>query len=229
MKRSVAVPIAVAVWNVAGLSGWAPCAAAPTAESALHVTRSSLTPNRGLIRAFAAFQAGDPATAEIEYARVLRSEPSNPEALHGAATVALRNNEREHAGEFYRRALAANPRDAVAVAGLIGLRSQADAAAAESRLKSMIAEQPDEPSLHFALGNVYASSARWREAQQSFFSAYTADPDQPDYLFNLAVSLDHLHQGKLARDFYERAAAAAARHPAAFSPARVAERLRDLP
>jgi uncharacterized protein HemY len=92
----------------------------------------------------------------------------------------------------------------------------------------MIAEQPDEPALHFALANVYAASARWREAQQSFFSAYIGDPEQPDYLFNLAVSLDHLHQGKLAREFYEKAAAAAARRPAAFSPARIAERLREL-
>lgn len=229
MKLSVALPIAVAAWSAAGLSGWVFCSAAPTTEPALHITRSALMPNRGLTRAFAAFQAGDLATAAIEYSRVLRAEPSNPEALHGAALVALRNNERERAGDFHQRALAANPRDAIALAGLIGLRGQADAAAAESRLKSMIAEQPDEPSLHFALGNVYASSARWSEAQQSFFSAYAADPDQPDYLFNLAVSLDHLHQGKLARDFYEKAAAAAARHPAAFSPARIAERLQELP
>lgn len=225
MNRFVAVPLILAIWSVAEPGGGA---AAQAAEPKLHITRSSLTPNRALIRAFAAFQAGDLATAELEYERMLRSEPSNPDALHGAAAVALRKNERERAGEFHRRALAANPRDAVALAGLTGLRGQADAAAAESRLKSMIAEQPDEPALHFALANVYAASARWREAQQSFFSAYIGDPEQPDYLFNLAVSLDHLHQGKLAREFYEKAAAAAARRPAAFSPARIAERLREL-
>ena len=198
------------------------------AEPSLRISKSRLKLNPAVIRGYAAFVAGDLAAAEREYAQALKSEPGNPDALHGAAAVALRKSERERAEEFFRAAIAANPQDAIANAGLAGLTGSADPIVAESRLKSLIAGQPDQPSLHFALGNVYAASGRWRDAQQAYFSAHVGNPDQPDYLFNLAVSLDHLHQTKLARGFYEKALSATGRHPAGFDPSQAAARLRQL-
>jgi Tfp pilus assembly protein PilF len=35
--------------------------------------------------------------------------------------------------------------------------------------------------------------------------AYARDPDNADYLFNVAVSLDHLRQNKLAAQYYRMA------------------------
>lgn len=203
-------------------------AAAEGTEPLVRVTKSQLKLNPAVERAYMAFQAGDLAAAEREYALALKSEPNNSEALNGAAAVALRKNERGRAEIFYRRAVAANPRDAAAQAGLAGLRGAGDPIATESRLKELIALQPDEPSLLFALGVAHAASNRWRDAQQAFFGAYAGDPDRPDYLFNLAVSLDHLHQVRLARQFYEKALSAAARHPAAFDVQQAAARLREL-
>jgi Tfp pilus assembly protein PilF len=185
--------------------------------------------NPVVVRAFSAYRAGDLTAAEREYAQALKTEPGNADALHGAASVALRKDERERAEHFYRRALIADPRDPVAQAGLAGLRGQAAPAATESRLKSLLADEPDHPDLHFALGNIYAATQRWSDAQQAFFSAYVGDPAQPDYLFNLAISLDHLHQTQLARSYYEKALAASRDHPAAFDPARINARLLELP
>jgi Tfp pilus assembly protein PilF len=185
--------------------------------------------NPAVARGFAAYCGGDLATAEHEYAQALKTEPNNADALHGAAAVALRKDDRERAEFFYRKALGADPRDAVAQAALAGLRGQANPAATESRLKSLLAEQPEHPSLHFALGNIYATAERWSDAQQAFFNACAGDPGQPDYLFNLAVSLDHLRQDRLARTYYEKALAAARQHPAAFDPARATARLQELP
>lgn len=202
--------------------------AAPPQEPALRIAKSAEKANPALARAFQAFKSGDAATAEIEYAKALKSDPGNPDALHGAAAVALFKKERERADALYRRALAANPRDAVAVAGVAGLNGYMDSAGAESRLKSLISVQPDEPGLYFALGNIYASTGRWRDAQQAYFSAHVAAPEQPDYLFNLAVSLDHLRQAQPARAYYEKALSAASRLPAAFDPAQAAARLNLL-
>ena len=56
--------------------------------------------------------------------------------------------------------------------------------------------------LHFTLGNQLAQQGRWAEAQQEYFKAFAADPDNADFAFNLAVSLDHLRQPKLALDYY---------------------------
>ena len=75
----------------------------------------------------------------------------------------------------------------------------------------MIAAQPEASFLHFTLGNQYAQQGRWAEAQQAYFRAYAGDPENPDFAYNLAVSLDQLHQTKLALEYYRRALALAAK------------------
>jgi predicted Zn-dependent protease len=99
---------------------------------------------------------------------------------------------------------------------------------AESRLKGLIGQQPDAHFAHFALGNVYAAQERWPEAQQAYFRAYAGDSGNPDYQFNLAVSLEHLRQPALALRYYQGAMRAAESRPAAFEPAEAAERIRQL-
>jgi MSHA biogenesis protein MshL len=129
----------------------------------------------------------------------------------------------------YLRALEADPKDARAYAALTLLRPAADMQQDESRLKILLAEQPDSPDLHFALGNLYTRGARWAEAQQAFFRAHAVERGNPDYLFNLAVSLDQLHQPRLAAQYYRQALAAAVRQPAGFDSARIEARLQMLP
>jgi tetratricopeptide (TPR) repeat protein len=49
------------------------------------------------------------------------------------------------------------------------------------------------------------ATARWNDAQQAYFRAYSAEPDNPDILYNLAISLEHLRQNKLAAQYYAQA------------------------
>jgi len=140
----------------------------------------------------------------------------------------VREGKPEQAVFLYRRVLEVDPRDAVANAGLLSIAMPADTRQGESQLKGLLAEQPDSPHLNFALGNLFMGGSRWAEAQQSFFKAHVADPANPDYLYNLAVSLDHLHQASLSAQYYARALDAARSQPAAFDPAQVEERLRTL-
>ena len=82
--------------------------------------------------------------------------------------------------------------------------------------------------LQFTLGNQYAQQGRWAEAQQAYFRAFTADPDNPDFAYNLAVSLDHLRQPKLALEYYRRALALAEKRGASFNPSFARNRAQEL-
>jgi tetratricopeptide (TPR) repeat protein len=69
----------------------------------------------------------------------------------------------------------------------------------------MLAADPGAHVLQFTLGNQLAQQGRWAEAQQAFFKAFAANPDNADFAYNLAVSLDHLRQPRLALEYYQRA------------------------
>ncbi|MDK9724888.1 MAG: tetratricopeptide repeat protein [Sterolibacteriaceae bacterium MAG5] len=203
-------------------------AAPPNTADPIRITRSRAVVNPVLQRAFDALEAGETEAARMDYAAVLKTEPRNPDALHGMAAIALRQGRHDLAEDFYQRAVEADPKNAIAQAGLVGLRGQGDPAASESRLKNLIAAQPDQAFLQFALGNLHAAAGRWNEAQQAFFKAHTGDPDQPDYLFNLAVSLDHLRHPQLAARYYGQALAAAGTRAAGFDRTQAGVRLHEL-
>ncbi|TMH39690.1 MAG: tetratricopeptide repeat protein [Betaproteobacteria bacterium] len=179
-------------------------------------------------QAYQAFQRNDLAAARDGYQRALAREPTNRDALLGLAAIDVRSGQLNSAEARYLRLLEIDPRDSHAVASLISLRGQLDPVASESRLKSFIASQPEAALLHFSLGNQYAQQSRWSEAQAAYFKAHSVDPENADYAFNLAVSLDRLHQGKLALEFYQRALALADRRAASFDPARARLRVQEL-
>lgn len=206
----------------------APFRPAPEPANPIRLTSRRLTIPAGIERGYQAFNAGDLNAARQEYEAVIRGEPKNTDALNGLASISLREGNSEAAEEYFLRVLEADPMDASAQAGLIGLRGPADPIQTESRLKFLLANQPDSSSLHFTLGNLYARQGRWNEAQQAYFSAYAADSENPDYLFNLAISLEQVRQPKLALQYYQSALAASASRPAAFDKKMAGDRVRDL-
>jgi Tfp pilus assembly protein PilF len=205
-------------------------AAAPQAEPDSPIRMSSSRPkqNPTLNRAYEALQADKLTDAKRDYEQVLRSDIKNTDALLGLAIIAARQGQVDNATELYLRVLEADPKDVNAKAGLINLKGQSDPALSESRLKTLLASQPESSALHFALGNLYASQIRWSDAQQAYFRAHTAEPENADYLFNLAVSLDHLRQNKLAAQYYSSALTAAETRSAAFDRNQVKIRLLEL-
>lgn len=208
----------------------APRAAAPAAEpdSPVRLTRSPQRINATLAQAYEQLQAGQVETAERSYQQVLKSEPNNSDALLGLAAIALQQGQNGRAETLYLKALEADPKDANALAGLVNLRGQSDPLTAESRIKGLLAAQPDSPTLNFALGNLYAGQARWPEAQQSYFRAHTADAGNPDYLFNLAAALDNMHLPKVALPYYQEALTAASNRRSGFDVNLVKRRILEL-
>jgi tetratricopeptide (TPR) repeat protein len=178
---------------------------------------------------YAAYLAGDLAKARAEYDQALRDDPANRDALLGAAAVAVRSGRFEAAEAAYLRLLQSDPRDAHAQAGLMALRSaRIDPVSGESRVKTMLAADPAAHVLNFTLGNQLAQQGRWAEAQQQYFKAFAGDPDNPDFAYNLAVSLDHLRQHRLALEYYQRALSLAEKRGASFSVEDARNRARKL-
>jgi tetratricopeptide (TPR) repeat protein len=126
---------------------------------------------------------------------------------------------------LYREILERDPRNASAQAALLDLLGSSDSQAAESRLKTLISREPS-PHLYQTLGNLYADQQRWADAQAAYFEAYRGAPENADYAYNLAVSLDQLRQYAAALGYYERALAAGGVHR--FDRAAAEERVRVL-
>jgi tetratricopeptide (TPR) repeat protein len=186
------------------------------------------TINPMLAEAYAALQAGRFEAAEALYTRLVEGAPRDIDALLGLAAIALRDGRSDDAVRRYLEILEIDPRNAFAQSGLIGLRGGADPLAAETRLKHLIAREPSD-FLYFTLGNLYADQSLWAQAQQAYFQAYHLESGNPDYAYNLAVSLEHLAQPNLALGFYRRAEElAVSRGHANFDPVRVRERIATL-
>jgi tetratricopeptide (TPR) repeat protein len=219
----------VALSEVLGQDGGSGAGVLPMAPSMqISRRRGPLRTHADLMQAFDAFQRGDDGSAMSAYQRILTREPRNRDALLGAAAVYMRGQAYERAAGQYMEVLRSYPRDPVAQAALISMQDDIDPVAAQSRLKLLLVASPQDPNLHFSLGNLYAGQGRWPEAQQAFFQAYRLDGENPDYAFNLAVSLDRLAQRAAAREYYARAGVLAATHPAAFDPAQARARLAAL-
>ncbi|MGZ5801430.1 MAG: tetratricopeptide repeat protein, partial [Burkholderiaceae bacterium] len=183
--------------------------------------------NPVLSKAYQFFMSGDLAAAQQQYQTVLQHEPNNHDALLGMAAIAISRKQDTQAGSFYLKLLELDPSDPDAIAGLTGLQG-GDASEVESRLKKALAQNPQSGALMFTLGNLYAQQSRWSDAQQSYFRAYGAAPNNPDYAFNLAISLDRLDQKKLALEFYQRALALAQNKQGNFKNVSIQDRINQL-
>ncbi len=179
-----------------------------------------------LLGAYQAYQRGDYVTAEQGYRQVLAKDAHNRDALLGLAAIAQQQGQDETAQLYYRQLLALDPRDPAAQTAMMAYSP--NEGNTESRLKMLLAEQPRSAALHFALGNFYAGQSGWGDAQQHYFNAVTLEPANAQFAFNLAVSLDHLGQRKLAAQYYQQALQLDVSGHSGFDHAQAQQRLNDL-
>lgn len=163
-----------------------------------------------LTQAYAAYQRGALAEAQRLYTQAADHRRS-VDALLGLAAIAGAQNRDADAQRLYREVLELDPRNAAAQGALLDLQGNTDDPASESRLKMLIERSPS-PQLYQTLGNLYAGQGRWNDAQAAYFEAYRGAPGNADYAFNLAVSLDQLHQYPSALAYYEKALAGNGAH-----------------
>ena len=233
-------PVAEAESHPVGLPAMAPPArlsphptpalsTAPT-DSGIHISKSPSAPAQDgetITRAYAAFLAGQLVRARTLYTQALSDTPDRLDAQLGLAAIALSEGVLPEARRRYQAVLSRDPRNAAALAALFILDGGAGAPDAESRLRQLLAVDPEDPQSHFTLGSYYAQQRRWADAQTAFFAAVRRAPDNADYAFNLAVSLDRLGQGEAALTWYRRAVVLRA-HGGTFAPAVAITRVAQL-
>ena len=202
----------------------------PAATAPVTLNRTVDVPKvpRDVASGYEALQSGNLDAARKSYAAAIAADSANVDAHLGLATVHARMGNRVGASQHYRRAAELDAQNPTALAGLASLADYSRPEALETQLQAEITRYPQSSALHFALGNLYASQARWREAQGSFFEAHRLDPGNGDIQFNLAVSLDHLGQRRLAGEFYARAIDAARNQSTQYDPAAIARRIAEM-
>jgi tetratricopeptide (TPR) repeat protein len=247
---STPAPITIAPENKSAADATAPTASdsadrtRQAKKSARRITRPSSQPTGRISiqpkqaesldplinNAYLAYRGGKLNEARQMYLEVHAKDARNTDALLGLAAIAQLQGEDRLAAQHYLRVLALEPRNAVAHAGMSALSTDANS---ESRLKSLLSEQRDSAALHFALGNIYAGQSRWGEAQSAYFNAYTLDSNNAELAYNLAVSLDHLGQNKLAVQFYQRTlqldlASGDHQHSSTLDHPKISQRMKEL-
>ena len=178
--------------------------------------------------AYAAYTSGDSQEAARLYREVLKQDPTQRDAWLGLAVIAHNSNQREAAMDGYKRVLRLEPQNATALAGLTSLNNNADEPRQESRLRELLARSPQEADLNHSLALVLSGERRWSEAQQLFFKAHTLAPQEPQFAYNLAVTLDQLRKSTLAAQYYETALSLAQGKAASFDEVRARTRLATL-
>ncbi len=180
-----------------------------------------------LMSAYQAYQNGDLATAWQRYREVLSRDAKNRDALLGMAAIAQQQGQDEVAIQYYQQVLVLDPRDPLAHAGMSSF-STSDSSVRESRLKLSLAHTPQSAALHFALGKLYTEQSRWGDAQQAYFNAFKIEPANAQFAFNLATSLDHLGQRKIAAQYYRQALQLDNKGNAGFDRTQTEQRLNQL-
>nr|MDP2192280.1 tetratricopeptide repeat protein [Rhodoferax sp.] len=206
----------------------AAAAAVAASSQSLSVVASAAKPASLMESAYAAYQAGKPGEATQLYREVLKADPAQRDAWLGLAVIAHASNQRESAMDAYKQVLRLEPQNATALAGASSLSSPAGEPRQESRLRELLARSPQEADLNHALGLVLSGEQRWSEAQPLFFKAHALAPEDPQFAYNLAVTLDHLRKSSLAVQYYETALRLAQGKAAAFDESSARSRLAAL-
>ena len=234
-KRHTVKHAPAPVTSALATSAAAPAASAPQAIAAdaaqairIEHGKENAAIDPALIAGYQAYRNGDFVTARKYYGDALHKDPKSRDALLGLAAIALQQSQDDIAAHHYRQLLALDPRDPIAQAGMATLFGATDMAGTESRLKRLLIQSPQSAALNFALGNHYADQSRWSEAQHAYFNAVSLDQADGRFAFNLAVSLDHLGQRKLAAQYYRSALQLSPSGNTGFDRAQAQQRANDL-
>lgn len=156
-----------------------------------------------VMAAYDAYRQRDFSLAEKHYMEALEIEPNHRDGLAGVAAVYLRTNRTERAVAAYEKLLAIDPRNTVAAATILAIRSDEADWEIESELKLLLQRFPDSHHLHNALGSVYVEHEKWPDAKHEFLSAHMLEPENADYSYNAAVCLDRMGQQAAAQNYYK--------------------------
>lgn len=198
-------------------------------EAQLQITQRRLTAavDPEVMQGYRALQTNKFAQAREAYSQVLARSPTQRDALLGIAYAHHALGDVAQAIATLRRLIELYPRDSDATSALY-LIGGGDPQIEESKIKQLL-ERSERPALlHYALGVLYFEQNRFGESERSFDRALALNPEQADYAYNLALSLDRLGRRREAAKNYVLALNLIHQSNAAFNPSIARARLRLL-
>ncbi|BBP44076.1 tetratricopeptide repeat protein [Thiosulfativibrio zosterae] len=176
--------------------------------------------------AYEAYLNHDYSVAKLYYQKALDENPKAFASLFGLGAIAVHEKNNQKAFEYYQRAEQIDPNHPKLQVALTALRAAAGNYEDWSEvLKSQINKNPQDATLYFSLGNLYVKRKDWVNAQENFFKALELAPDNMQFALNLAISLDHLGQYRLAIRYYQKALVLASERNPLPSSAQVKSRI----
>ncbi len=192
------------------------------------VKRQASSTLNQLNQAYQAYQANDLKKAQNLYTQILRRDQQNVDALLGLASIAEQYGFLQRAKVLYEKILILDGNHLYAQNALVRMQKSHNKVKSESHYKQLINKYPQHAQSYVSLANLYVAQQRWHDAQQAFFKAVELDATNPDYQFNLAISLDHLGKHSVALRYYQQALQLAKAHPAAFDSHIAEKRIQQL-
>jgi tetratricopeptide (TPR) repeat protein len=180
-----------------------------------------------VMRGYKALQQNQFSQAREAYSLVISRNPTQRDALLGIAYSHYALGDTSQAVATLRQLINLYPRDSDAISALF-LIAGGDLQEQETRLKQMLERSERPAALHYALGVVYFEQSRFGEAERAFDRAFSMEPEQPDYAYNLAISLDRLGRIREAARQYVVALNLANQTSSVFSREIARSRLRVL-
>lgn len=203
---------------------------APATPNLGRFSQSASPISRIRLNALSNLQRGKFDEASLAFEEIHTALPNDTETLLMLAALAELRNRPVEADNWRQRAYHIAPLSTDVLAAMLGASSNRLHAPleTESQLRSLLSRHPESAPLHFALGNLELSRGQWLEAKAAFVAALSNDGDNPDYLFNLAITLDHLRQHALAAKRYRDATHAAELRPSVMNKDEALRRQREI-
>jgi len=179
-----------------------------------------------LSEAYLSYEQGDFFHAQQAFEEVLTINPQNEFALIGLGNILASKQQYIAAMGYYQKALIAQPSSLNAFEAIANISGHIELGSDwKNSLKEMVQDHSESATLQYALGNLYAEESDWLAAQSAYFQAVALEPDNSDYLVNLAVSLDQLGKYHLAARYYTEALAFVDVESVNFNETQVKDRL----
>lgn len=173
---------------------------ASISSSTALAVKSDLDPT--IAQAYQLYQQGNIDAAWQTYLELNQQIPNEPNILLALAMLALHKQDTANSSLYFKQLLNIEPNNPFAQAYLI--QHHSPLAEQESQLLTQLQKHSAAP-LYFALGNIYARQQRWHDARQAYHYAQYLQPNHPAYLFNLAISLEHMGKLEDAQKYYQQA------------------------
>ena len=175
---------------------------------------------------YSLFTQGNYQQAKLKYLKANKVAPDSIDSLLGLGAIAIIEEDKQTAKSYYQRALSLNPQNTTALNALSAIDKslQSD----ETQIKQTIAQDPNNPSAYFNLGNYYLEREKWNLALRAFNQANKLAPGSPDIVYNIAISLDNLDNIKPAINTYKKAVQLSTATTASFNTNAVIDYIKQL-